>query len=153
MKSILLRSFQTTDAWGPLVARLGLALVMFPHGAQKVLGWFGGPGFGPMLKLFTDMLHIPAPLALLAFAAEFLAPITLALGLFSRLSALSIGITMIVAAKVNLPNGFFMNWFGQQKGEGIEFFILMVALAVVTIIEGAGRWSLDQPIARRLANS
>lgn len=153
MKSLLIRSFQTTDAWGPLVARLGLAIVIFPHGAQKVLGWFGGPGFSPMLKLFTDVLHIPAPLALLAFAAEFLAPITLALGLFSRVSALGIGITMIVAAKVNLPNGFFMNWFGQQKGEGIEFFILTVALAVVTIIEGAGRWSFDQPIARRLANS
>ena len=153
MKSILLRSFQTTEAWGPLIARLGLALVMFPHGAQKVLGWFGGPGFSPMLKLFNEMLHIPTPLALLAFAAEFLAPIALAFGLFSRLSALGIGITMIVAAKVNLPNGFFMNWFGQQKGEGIEFFILMVVLALIIIIEGAGRWSLDQPIAKRLVSA
>src|ERR1051326_4961250 len=102
---------QTHADWASLVLRLVLALVIFPHGAQKVLGWFGGYGFTATLNAFTQFMHIPRPLALAAIASEFLGSIALALGLFTRLSAFGIGVTMTVAAlTVHVHNGFFMNW-------------------------------------------
>ncbi len=134
-----------------LIARLGLALVIFPHGAQKVLGWFGGWGFSATFHAFTQQMHIPAPLALLAIASEFLGSLGLATGLLTRLSAFGIGVTMTVAAlTVHIHNGYFMNWTGQQKGEGVEFFVLAIALALVLLIRGGGRWSLDTLVAKKL---
>lgn len=153
MKTLLTASFATNASLAPTLARIALAVVIFPHGAQKVLGWWGGFGFGPTMDFFQNVLHIPAPLALLALAAEFLAPLALILGLLTRLSALGIAITMAVAASVNLPNGFFMNWFGNQKGEGIEFFILAIGLAAVSIIQGAGRFAVDSILAQRLGQT
>ena len=147
MKS-LIRPLLTTDStMGPLVARLFLAVVIFPHGAQKVLGWFGGYGLSATLKFFNEAFHIPTPLALLAFAAEFLAPLALLAGLGSRLAALSIAVTMIVAMKFHLINGFFMNWFGNQKSEGIEYHLLVIGLALVVIIQGGGRCSADRSLS------
>jgi putative oxidoreductase len=145
--------FKTNDEISPLILRVLLAVVMFPHGAQKALGWFGGFGFEGTMKFFTETMHIPAPLALLAVAAEFLGPIALVLGLASRVAAFGIGTTITVAAvMVSLPNGFFMNWFGNQKGEGIEYHILMAAIAIAVVIQGGGRWALDSVIYRKLAN-
>jgi putative oxidoreductase len=120
--------FLTDGTLVPLVLRLTLAIVMFPHGAQKVLGWFGGHG----------SQGIPLPLALLAIAAEVLGSIGLAVGLLTRVAAFGIA-CVTVHAKV----GFFMNWFGTQKGEGFEFHLLAIGIAVALIIGGAGRWSLD----------
>src|SRR5688572_8844602 len=116
---MLKKILNTDDAWAPVAVRLALAVVMFPHGAQKVLGWWGGYGYSATLQAFTDM-GFPAPLAVLAFAAEFLGPLALALGLLTRIAALGIGATMLVAAaKVHLSVGFFMNWSGTQRGEGL----------------------------------
>src|SRR5688572_9984011 len=144
--------FKTNDETSPLILRVLLAVVMFPHGAQKALGWFGGFGFEGTMKFFAETMHIPAPLALLAVAAEFLGPIALMLGLTSRVAAFGIATTITVAAlTVGLPNGFFMNWFGNQKGEGIEYHILMVAIAVALVIQGGGKWALDSVIYRKLA--
>lgn len=144
--------FKTNDEISPLILRVLLAVVMFPHGAQKVLGWFGGFGFEGTMKFFTETMHIPAPFALLAVAAEFLGPIALVLGLASRVAAFGIGTTITVAAlTVGLPNGFFMNWFGNQKGEGIEYHILMAAIAIAIVIQGSGKWALDSVIYRKLA--
>ncbi|EEF59073.1 DoxX family protein [Pedosphaera parvula] len=143
--------FKTTDDNGALVLRLGLAAVMFPHGAQKVLGWFGGYGFTGTMNFFTQTMHIPAPLAALAMTAEFLGPIALVFGLLSRVAAFGIGFTISVAAfTVALPNGFFMNWFGNQKGEGVEYHILMAVIALAVVIKGGGKWALDSVIARQL---
>jgi putative oxidoreductase len=149
--SMLIRELLCTcsSSSGPLAARLFLAGVMFPHGAQKVLGWFGGYGMAATLKFFNETLHIPTPLALLAFAAEFLGPLDLIVGLGSRVAALGIAITMAVAVKFHLPNGFFMNWYGSQQGEGFEFHLLMIGLALVVLIQGGGRLSVDGCLARR----
>lgn len=142
--------FGTEPDYGALVGRLALAAAIFPHGAQKVLGWFGGHGFSGTMGFFTQQMGLPAPLAFLAIAAEFLGPIALVGGLFGRVAAFGILVTMAVAAAtVHLSNGFFMNWFGQQKGEGIEYFILAVGLALVVIIKGSGAWSLDRLVAGR----
>lgn len=146
MKSLIYKLLKTDSTFGPLVARLFLAVVIFPHGAQKVLGWFGGYGLSGTLKFFNETFHISTPLALLAFAAEFLAPLALLAGFGSRLAAMSIAVTMVVAMKFHLANGFFMNWFGNQKGEGIEYHLLMIGLALVVIIQGGGRYSADRSL-------
>src|SRR6266849_6557105 len=99
----------------PVVLRLTLAVVMFPHGAQKTLGWFGGHGFKGTMGFFMKS-GIPGPLAFLAIMAEFLGPLGLAVGLLTRVAALGIGIVMLVAITVHRQHGFFMNWFGIQQG-------------------------------------
>lgn len=145
MSSVL----RTKDDAAALVARLGAAVVMFPHGAQKVLGWFGGPGLHAAFQMFTTQLHVPPFFAGCAIAAEFLGSIALFLGLFSRLAAAAIGVEMIVAVwLVHWQNGFFMNWLGTQKGEGFEYHLLLLALLGVVLIRGGGRLSLDLLLAR-----
>ena len=150
----LLCLFKTIDSFGPTLLRLGLALVLFPHGAQKVLGWWGGHGFTGTMGFFTGTMHIPAAFAILAILTEFLGPIALFLGLFTRLAALAIGVHFIVAAILggHIYNGFFMNWMGNQKGEGFEYHILMVTIALGLLILGAGKCAFDTLIARKLGD-
>jgi len=136
------------DVSGTLL-RLALAATMFPHGAQKALGWFGGFGFSKTVGYFVSS-GMPAPLAMLIIAAEFLGPIALVLGFFTRWSAFGIGLVMLGAVgMVHGHNGFFMNWMGNQKGEGFEYFISVIAIAIVLMIKGGGRWALDAIIAKR----
>jgi putative oxidoreductase len=147
----MLKWLVTTDANAvSLLLRFTLALVIFPHGAQKVLGWFGGHGFKNTLKYFVGS-GIPAPLALLAMTAEFAGPIGLALGLLTRVAAFGIGCVMLVAIfSVHLPHGFFMNWEGKQKGEGFEYHLLALGIVIALIIMGGGLWSADGAISHSL---
>jgi putative oxidoreductase len=133
---------QTDSSVVGFILRITLAVVMFPHGAQKVLGWFGGYGFRGTMKHFTDS-GIPAVFALLAIAAEFLGPLGLAVGLLTRVAAFGIACVMLVAITVHWPNGFFVNWYGNQKGEGFEYHLLALGIAIALVIVGAGAWSLD----------
>src|SRR5580692_8580690 len=140
---------KTDNSFAPLIARLTLGIVMFPHGAQKALGWFGGYGFSGTMNFFTQSMHIPAPLAFLAIAAEFAGSIGLILGCLSRVAAFGIATNMVVAiATVHSANGFFMNWYGTQKGEGFEYHLLAIGLALIVIVHGAGAASLDRLISR-----
>ena len=131
----------------PLVLRLTLAVVMFAHGAQKALGWFGGDG----LRRTLDSLRksgVPSPVAVLAIMAEFLGPLGLAVGLLTRVAALGIAAVMLGAIlTVHGRHGFFMNWYGNQPGEGFEYHVLAIGLAVALVLNGAGVWSLDAVIA------
>ncbi len=139
---------RTSDDKVLTLLRLVLAIVVFPHGALKALGWFGGFGFAGTYGFLTQQMHIPAALAPLVFVAEFLAPIGLFVGLLGRIAAAGIAIDFLaVALKVHLPNGFFMNWGGQQKGEGVEFFILAIGIAIAITIRGSGAWSIDRLLA------
>ncbi len=136
--------FKTDNTVSTFLLRLALGLVFFPHGAQKVLGWFGGYGFHGTMGFFTGTLHIPAFFAFLAIAAEFAGAIGLVLGLFTRVAAFGIGVTMAVAVTMShWQNGFFMNWYGNQKGEGFEYHLLVIGLAVFLVIRGGGKWALD----------
>jgi putative oxidoreductase len=147
MNSILSLLTRTSGRWAPLILRLTLALVFFPHGAQKVLGWFGGYGFTGTMGYFTGQ-GMPYAIALLPVLTEFLAPFALAAGFFTRIAALALGFEMVVAVlTVHAVNGFFMNWFGNQKGEGYEYHLLVIGIALALIVKGAGRWSVDQLIA------
>jgi putative oxidoreductase len=140
--------FRTHASLAPLILRIGLGIVIFPHGAQKLLGWFGGHGLAATLRQFRDQLQIPVPLALLAILAESLGSLALIVGFVARLAALGIGITMLVAAyTVHVQFGFFMNWFGEKKGHGVEYHLLIIAMCASLIITGAGAASLDRFVA------
>ena len=131
------------------IVRIAAGAVMLPHGLQKALGWFGGNGFAPTMQFFTEVKGIPAPLALLAIIAETLGALGLIFGFLSRISAFGVGVTILVAMfTVQLPNGFFMNWMGNQKGEGIEYSLLMASLTAVTVLRGGGAYSLDRLLLR-----
>ncbi len=131
----LQRLLATSDSVAPTIARLTLGLVMFPHGAQKALGWFGGYGYSGTMGFFTGTMHIPAVFAFLAIAAEFAGSLALIAGAFSRVAAFGIAAVMAVAiATSHLAHGFFMNWSGAQKGEGFEFHLLALGLAVIVMI-------------------
>src|ERR1700692_1836795 len=113
------------------ILRLVLGVVFFARGAEKMLGWFGGYGFSGTMGFFTQMMHIPAPFAFLAIAAEFFGGLGLIVGLLTRVAAFGITVNMLVAIlTVHLANGFFMNWTGQQKGEGFEYHLLVLAITV-----------------------
>jgi putative oxidoreductase len=138
----------TDDNPATLILRLVLGIVFFAHGAQKLLGWYGGPGFSGTMGMFTGYLHIPAPLAFLAIAAEFFGGLGLIVGFLTRIAAFGISVNMLVAiATIHHSFGFFMNWTGSQKGEGFEYHLLVLAITTYLIIRGAGAFSVDRAIA------
>ena len=144
MKKAISRFISTNDDLGVLAARLMLSIVFLPHGSQKLLGLFGGHGFAATMKYFTAS-GMPYVLAFLVIMAESLGALALLLGLFGRFMAFGIGLVMLGAIiMVHLPNGFFMNWFGTQKGEGFEYHLLAIGLALLIMIDGSGKLSLDR---------
>lgn len=147
----MLRAILKTDNSAALFfSRLALALVMFPHGAQKVLGWYGGSGYEKTIELFTTKMNFPLGLVIVFLIAEFVGSICLIAGFFTRVFAFAIGASLALCAYMNhLKNGFFMNWFGTQSGEGFEFHILAVGIALALVIGGGGAFSLDRAFARK----
>jgi putative oxidoreductase len=134
----------------PLILRLTLGIVMFPHGAQKLLGWFGGHGFAGTMQFFTTTMGIPWVLAFLVVIAEFFGSLALIAGFLTRVSAFGIGAVMTGAiAMVHWQHGFFMNWTGQQAGEGFEFHLLAIGIAIALMVKGGGAASVDGELARR----
>jgi len=147
---MLTKIFSTRDDFSSTILRLTLGVVMLPHGMQKLFGWFGGYGFNGTMHFFTDTMGIPYVFALLAVLAESLGALGLITGLFTRISAFGVGVTIAVGAlMVHIPNGFFMNWFGKQSGEGFEYHILVVGMAMTLILTGGGRWSLDSLLSKK----
>ncbi|MBI5632676.1 MAG: DoxX family protein [Nitrospirae bacterium] len=147
----MFKSLLRTDSnMGSIFLRLALGVVMFPHGAQKVLGWYGGPGFEKTLAIFTANMHFPAGAVILLMTAEFAGSLCLIAGLFTRVFALAIGLSLSICAAMNhVQNGFFMNWFGNQKGEGFEFHILAAGIALALVVKGGGAFSIDRMIAKK----
>ena len=138
----------TSNDFTVTIVRLVLGVVFFAHGAQKMLGWFGGYGFTGTMGFFTQQMHIPAPFAFLAICAEFFGGLGLIVGLLSRIAAFGIMCNMLVAiATVHVHNGFFMNWTGQQKGEGFEYHLVTLAALLVVLVKGAGAFSIDRALS------
>ena len=148
LSSLLQSLVATGDSFAPLFLRLALGLMMFPHGAQKLLGWFGGYGFTGTMGYFTGTVGTPWLVGLLVILGEFFGSLLLVAGLGTRFAAASLVLIMFGAAWQLRGNGFFMNWFGQQKGEGLEFFLLATGIAVALVLTGGGRWSADALLAR-----
>ena len=144
MKREVASFISTPDDFGVFIARIVLSVVFIPHGLQKILGLFGGYGFSASLSYFTS-LGVPVVLGFLVIIAESLGSVALFLGLFGRFMAFGICLEMLGAVfLVHMPNGFFMNWGGAQKGEGFEFHILAIGLALLIMIKGSGKFSLDR---------
>lgn len=140
----------TREDYALTVLRVVLGVVFFVHGAQKMLGWFGGYGFSATMGAFTGGMGIPAPLAFLAICAEFFGGLGLMVGLLGRVAATGIASVMLVAAlKVHAGMGFFMNWSGKQGGEGIEYHLLALAMAAALMVAGSGAVSFDRLLAVR----
>ena len=135
---------------GALIARLALGIVVFPHGAQKLLGWFGGYGFDGTMGFLTGSAGLPSIIALLVILIEFFGSLFLITGFATRLAALGIIANFAgVVATSHFSNGFFMNWYNQpNKGEGMEFFILLFGLAIISLFAGGGRASIDAAISK-----
>lgn len=126
-----------------LAARLALGIVLFPHGAQKLLGWFGGFGYQASMEYFTKTVGLPAIIGFAVIVIEFAMPILLVLGWFTRISALLILVIMVGIIITVQHDYFFMNWFGMQKGEGMEFLLLAIGLSIVCFLQGAGKYGID----------
>jgi putative oxidoreductase len=148
---MLKKLLSTKDDGALTIIRLGLGIVFFPHGMQKLFGWFGGYGFAGTMGFFTNNLHVPALFAVLAILAEGLGSLGLITGLLTRVAAFGITVNMVVAvAMLHFQNGFFMNWFGNQKGEGFEFHLLVIAMGIALMIAGGGKWSVDRALAEKM---
>jgi putative oxidoreductase len=141
----MIESLTGTHAdWIVGIARVVLGIIFFAHGAQKMLGWYGGSGLVSSMHTFTEHLHLPSTLAFLVIAGELVSGVGLIVGLFSRIAALFIALTMVGAiATVHFRFGLFMDWFGSQKGHGIEYHLLAIVLALVVVVKGGGAFSLD----------
>jgi len=137
--------------WPALVARLAVAIAIFPHGAQKLLGWFGGYGFSGTMGFLTGGAGLPWIIGLLVILIEFFAPLFLFFGLGTRIAALAIIANFLgVVAFGHLHNGFFMNWGMEAgKGEGLEYFVLLFGLTIIALIAGGGKASIDAGLAKK----
>ena len=152
-KSIAAAFFQTTDSTAPTIIRIVLSSVLWAHGAQKLLGWFGGYGFDGTMGFLTGTVGLPSVVALLVILIEFFGAVFLVAGFATRIAALGIiGNFLGVVISSHLSSGFFMNWSGQaNKGEGLEFFVLLFGLAIISLIKGGGRASVDAVISHNKA--
>lgn len=150
MKYLVQQLLKTYPNNGFSIARLTLGIVIFPHGAQKLLGLFGGYGFTATMESFTTQMGLPSLIAFSIIMIEFFGSISLMLGLFSRFWALSlIGMFIGIIYTTQLQHGFFMNWFGNQAGEGYEYSLLIIGLAISIIVNGSGKWSIDSLISKK----
>ena len=133
-----------------LIARMALGITVFPHGAQKLLGWFGGYGFEGTMGFLTGSAGLPYVIAILVIFIESIGALMLIAGFATRLAAFGVLVNFAgVVITSHLQNGFFMNWYKQpNQGEGYEFFILLFGLAIISLIAGGGRASIDAMLTR-----
>jgi putative oxidoreductase len=138
-----------SNNWTALFARVALGITIFPHGAQKLLGWFGGYGYSGTMGFLTTQAHLPWILAFLVIIIESIGALALIVGFGTRIAAFGMLANFLgILFTTHLNNGFFMNWYSQPgKGEGIEYFILVFGLAIVSIIAGGGKASIDAALA------
>lgn len=138
---------KTTDSLAPTLIRVVLGIVLFAHGAQKMMGWFGGNGFSGTMQHFTEAVNLPWIVAFSVVLIEFLGGILLFAGAITRLVSVAVvGLFIGIIMTVHLNNGFFMNWSGKQPGEGYEYHLLVIAMACSLIVSGAGRYSADRQL-------
>ena len=143
--------FNTNNDWIGFVTRLTAGIVLFPHGAQKMLGMFGGYGFSETMSAFTTQMHLPWIMALSVIIIEFFGSLSLIIGFASRVwSAAFIFLFIGIIFTVHIDHGFFMNWFGTQGGEGYEYALLVIGISIATLVNGSGKYSIDNMIKTQL---
>ena len=143
----LQKLFATNDSITSTIVRLTLGAVMLPHGLQKTLGWLGGYGFSGTMGFFTNTLGLPWIVAFMVIVTESFGAISLLLGFATRVWAAALIAVMLGAISMaHFENGFFMNWYGTQKGEGFEYHLLVIGMALALVISGAGKLSVDRVV-------
>ena len=146
MKKIL----ATNENYTATIIRIVLGVVLFPHGAQKLLGWFGGYGFNGTMGFLTGAIGLPWILALLVILIEFFGAIALIFGFATRIVAVGIiSLFTGIIFTAHLAHGFFINWSGQQQGEGYEYHLLIIGMAIALLVSGAGKWSIDYALQKK----
>lgn len=143
--------FQSGNHAGGLIARLTLGIVILPHGLQLMFGSFGGYGFTGSMNYFTGAAGLPWVIGFLVILLQFLGSLLIIAGVAVRplaLATIFLFIGMIVTA--HLDHGFFMNWYGSQKGEGFEYHLLVIGLALLLLVEGAGKYSVDSLLSKKI---
>jgi putative oxidoreductase len=149
-QKIIKKVFETDQNKAIAILRVVLGIVLFPHGAQKLLGWFGGYGFNGTMGFLTGAAGLPWLLAFLVIAIEFFGAIALIFGFATRIVAF--GVIALFAGIVftsHVQNGFFMNWAGSQPGEGYEYHLLVIGMALALLVSGAGKWSVDLALQKK----
>jgi len=142
--------FQTNESNASTIIRIVLGLILFPHGAQKMLGWFGGYGFNGTMGFLTGTAGLSWIMAFLVIAIEFFGAIALIVGFATRIVAVGIiSLFTGIIATSHFQNGFFMNWYGNLKGEGYEFHLLIIGMAIALLVSGAGKWSVDYALQKK----
>ena len=142
--------FRTNNDWTGVIIRLTTGLILFPHGAQKMLGLFGGPGFSGEMDFLTGTVHLSWLIAIGVIVIEFIGPLSFIVGFASRVWAVLTIILMLgIIVSSHLDNGFFMNWFGNQKGEGYEYHLLVIGLCLATLYNGSGKLSIDTSLQKK----
>ena len=149
MKQFIQRIVSTDTSYSALIARVFLGVVIFPHGAQKVLGIWGGHGVEATSEAFNQWFGFPSFVTWLVALGEFVGGILLIIGLFSRFAAASILLIMLGAIYFVVNDHFFMNWYTEQRGEGFEFHLLAIALALIVVLRGSGKLSIDTMLTGR----
>lgn len=135
----------TDDSWIGLILRVTVAGILFPHGAQKLLGWFGGPGFDGIMGWLTGTKHLPWIVALAVVLVEFFASLLLLAGFGTRFMAVAVITLMIgIILTSHIHVGFFMNWDGESRPEGYEYHLLIIGLCLAILLSGGGRYSVDK---------
>ncbi|GAA4894052.1 DoxX family protein [Flaviramulus aquimarinus] len=150
MKNLVNQLLKTNPIIGLSIARWTLGLVLFPHGAQKLLGLFGGYGYSATIESLTTQMDLPSIVAFSVIMIEFFGSISLVLGFFARFWAIAL-VSMFtgIIITTQLEHGFFMNWFGNQAGEGYEYSLLVIGIALSIVINGSGKWSIDGLISKK----
>ena len=143
--------FFTNNDISIAILRITLGIVMLGHGLQKAFGLFGGFGWTNTVHYFTDTVGVPAALGGFIILIETVGALLLIFGFAGRIQA-ALMIAVITGAFFvdHLPNGFFMNWnMEANKGEGWEYFILLFALAIIVLIKGGGKASIDAALTKK----
>lgn len=147
MKDIL---FTTKNEWAGFITRVTVGLIILPHGLQKLFGMFGGYGFDGTMGFFTNTMHLPWIIGFIVIMIESFGALSLIIGFASRFwSALMVALMIGAITTSHLQNGFFMNWFGTQKGEGYEYHLLVIGLSLATLVIGSGKHSLDRLFVKK----
>ena len=127
--------------------RIIAGIIIFPYGMQKLFGWFSAPVFGPpgiksSLEQFKAK-NVPQFIAWLVIIGQSFGSIALIVGFLGRIAAGGLFIIFTGALMGHLSDGWTMNWFGSKKGEGIEYFVLLLSVLLVIVLKGSGALSVD----------
>lgn len=146
--------FKTNNDWVGFIARLTLGIVVFPHGAQKMLGLFGGFGFNGTMDFFTTQMGLPWLIAFLVIIIEFFGSLSIIAGLATRVWSMAfIGLFIGIIVTTHLEHGFFMNWMGNQQGEGYEYALLVIGVFIALLVNGSGKYAIDKFLYEKLDSS